>query len=781
MKAHQAASAKRHVSRRLWPGIPLAFVLLLSVCGGVDQARAQRGDGMGKRPAALAPCDEAWDQGRRADAMRCYGGLLQSSSDVATRAEAAWGLRDLKGASELFQAAVKADATNPDLRVRWGYLFLETHNPTGALELFDEALEIDGNHVPAKLGKATVLADRFEGKAHELVDEAISAAPDLLRGHILLAQMAIEEKDYTQADEHLRTALRKAEEQKLSPLEIYSLKAALDLMRDGKAESEWTQKALAYNPTYGRIYADLAHFYVITRRYREATAMYRKAIAIDPQLWTAQADLGVNLLREGKIAEGQRHLEIAYSGDPFSAQTSNTLKLLDSFKYFKDYSNKADLLLGTQEELEASITKPEVIVKLHEKEAGVLRPYVMDLAEKSIATFSKKYQFVPKEPVKVELYPDHDDFAVRTMGLPGIGLLGVTFGYVVAMDSPSGRRPGTFHWGTTLWHEMAHVFTLEATNHLVPRWYSEGISMYEEWEADPRWGERLSPDLIKAIEEDKLLPIAELDKGFVRPRYPNQIVISYFQAGLVCRMIDETWGFPKLVDLLHGFGEGKETPDNLQAVLGISAEEFDQQFKAYIKKLTGSLVEGFAEWRKKLRESLEAAKEEKWTDVIAAAVKARDLYPDYIESGNPYTLLAKAYEASGDKAAALESLVAYEKRGGKDPQIISKLADWLNEAGRREEAIHVLEGLIYVVPADSAVHARLGDWYLEADRDREAAREFSVLLASNPHDLAGAHFNLARTYHKMKDRERTRRHLLAALEAAPSFRPAQKLLLEISK
>jgi tetratricopeptide (TPR) repeat protein len=328
---------------------------------------------------------------------------------------------------------------------------------------------------------------------------------------------------------------------------------------------------------------------------------------------------------------------------------------------------------------------------------------------------------------------------------------------------------------------MAHVFTLEATNHLVPRWYSEGISMYEEWEADPRWGEQLSPDLIKAIEEDKLLPIAELDKGFVRPRYPNQVVISYFQAGLVCKMIDETWGFSKLVDLLHGFGEGKETPENLQAVLGISAEEFDKQFKTYIQKRTGSLVEGFAEWRKKLREALEAAKEEKWAEVIVAAEKARDLYPVYVESGNPYVLLAKAHEESGDKAAALESLVAYEKHGGKDPETVNKLADLLNEAGRREEAVHVLEGLIYVVPMDNSIHSRLGEWYLEANRGPEAVREFNALLASNPLDLAGAHFNLARTYHKMKDRERTRKHLLAALEAAPSFRPAQRLLLEISK
>jgi tetratricopeptide (TPR) repeat protein len=57
-------------------------------------------------------------------------------------------------------------------------------------------------------------------------------------------------------------------------------------------------------------------------------------------------------------------------------------------------------------------------------------------------------------------------------------------------------------------------------------------------------------------------------------------------------------------------------------------------------------------------------------------------------------------------------------------------------------------------------------------------REYQVLLAMNPLDRADPHYNLARAYHKMKDRDKMRRHLLLALEAAPNFRPAQKLLLE---
>ncbi len=172
----------------------------------------------------------------------------------------------------------------------------------------------------------------------------------------------------------------------------------------------------------------------------------------------------------------------------------------------------------------------------------MLEPYVLDLVNRTIETYSKRYGFTLKQPVIVELYPDHDDFAVRIAGLPGIGLLGVTFGYLVAMDSPTGRADDTFHWGTTLWHEMAHVFTLEATNHLVPRWFSEGVSVYEEWSTGPLPGRHIPLPVFAAIKEDKFLPVAELDRGFIRPTYEAQVIVSYMQAGLICEYIAGRFG-----------------------------------------------------------------------------------------------------------------------------------------------------------------------------------------------------------------------------------------------
>ena len=79
------------------------------------------------------------------------------------------------------------------------------------------------------------------------------------------------------------------------------------------------------------------------------------------------------------------------------------------------------------------------------------------------------------------MFPKHDDFAVRTLGLPGmVGALGACFGRVVTLDSPRRGRPGTFNWAATLWHELAHVITLQMSGNRLPRWLTEGISMFEE-------------------------------------------------------------------------------------------------------------------------------------------------------------------------------------------------------------------------------------------------------------------------------------------------------------
>jgi tetratricopeptide (TPR) repeat protein len=421
------------------------------------------------------------------------------------------------------------------------------------------------------------------------------------------------------------------------------------------------------------------------------------------------------------------------------------------------------------------------IVRLHKTEAELLRPYFEGELKRAIATFEKKYKHKLDRPVQFEIYPDHEDFAVRTLGMPGLGALGVTFGYTVAMDSPSGRKPGTFHWASTMWHELSHVFVLAATRHRVPRWFTEGMAVHEETAVSPEWGDRLDFQVLSSIKDKKLLPVSELDRGFVRPKYPSQVMVSYFQAGRICDYIAQKWGYDKLLAMMHQFATGATTPEVIEKQLGMKPEEFDKQFLAAVESQTQSVVDNLDRWRAGIKEIAAAAREKQHDAVIAKGREIRDLYPDYVETGSVYEFLADAYEAKGDKAAAAGELERYAKRGGRDPLLLTKLGDMLAGAGRKKEAAEALARINFVYPMDPEVHQKLGDLWLEQGNAAGAVGEFRAVTARNPIDPAAAHFNLARAYKAANQLDDAKEQLIFSLEAAPGFRPAQKMLLELSQ
>jgi tetratricopeptide (TPR) repeat protein len=452
------------------------------------------------------------------------------------KAEALWRAHQYKEAGQAFETLVKVQPKNADYKVRYGRLLLERFNRADAAALFQEALEINKDHAGALLGMALVAADGFEGKAAELARLALTSDPKLVEAQELLARLALEDNQPTKAIEEADKAL------KISPdaLGAMSIRATIDWMND-MAETPWIGRIFAINPKYGEAYAIAGHFFVINRRYEEGIEFYRKAIALQPDLWRAHSQLGINLMRLGREQEAREQLEIGFNNGQKDAATTNTLNLMDSYKNFLTF--KTD----------------NTILRLHKKEAELLRPYFESELKRAIATYEKKYHIKLDRPVQVEVYPDHEDFAVRTMGMPGLGALGVTFGYVVAMDSPSGRRPGSFHWDSTMWHELSHVFVLSATKHRVPRWFTEGMAVHEETAASPDWGDRLDPQAIGAIKDKKLLPVADLDRGFIHTTYHSQVVVSYFQAGRICDYIKEHWGYDKLLAMMRDFAGNAST------------------------------------------------------------------------------------------------------------------------------------------------------------------------------------------------------------------------------
>ena len=710
------------------------------------------------RAATPEDCLALRKHGHRAEAQKCFESLA-ASRDPYLRAEGYWGEEMYQEANNQFRIAVAQSPSNAMYRVRWGRLMHERFNNTDAAGLFKEALERDPKNAQAYYGQALVSADGFDSKAVEWASKALELDPKLVEVHELLANLMLEDSDTTKALQQADEALKLSSE----ALDALAIHEAIEVLADRSPESLF-EKIRHVNPTNGEAYALVAHHLVFNRRYEDGITYYRKAIEADPKLWPARAQLGINLMRLGQEDEPRKQLEMCYENGYRNEETVNSLRLLDSYKNFVTFRDDTTIL------------------KLHKKEADLLRPYFAAEMKRAMATYDKKYKMKLPAPVQVEVYPDHEDFAVRTMGMPGLGALGVTFGEVIAMDSPSGRPPGQFHWASTMWHEMSHVYILTATNHRVPRWFTEGLAVHEETQASPEWGDPITPDILVAIRNKKLLPVAELDRGFIRPDYPTQVIVSYYQAGRICDYIQSRWGADKLLDMVHSFAQHTTTPEVIRQDLGLSPEEFDNQFLEWLDKDVGKEVANFDHWREGVKQLVQLAKDKKYDEVLKEGEEVRRLYPQYVYPANAYEFMAEADLAKGDKQAAAAILTDYEKMGGRQPQALKQLASLEEELGKPQEAAATLDRLNYIYPSnDEALHRHLGDLWYEQKNYAGAIREYNAVVGLRPLDQASAQFNLARAYWAAGQKDDAEEHVLASLEAAPGYRPAQKLLLQLKE
>lgn len=707
-------------------------------------------------PAAAEHCQELLKHGHNSEARICFQGLIRESSSYL-RAEGYWGLGEYSTANQEFRAAVAQADGNAQYRVRWGRMLHERFNDQDAQTLFKEALARDPKNASAYLGLALVSADGFDQGAVEYARKALQIDPNLASAHELLGRLALEDSAPDQAAAEADAALKIDAE----ALDAMAVHASIELLAD-RSPDAWLARISAVNPSYGQGYALVAHHLILSGRYEDGVAYYRKAIAADPQLWSARAQLGVNLMRLGQDAEARQQLEKGYASGYRDEATVNSLRLLDSYKNFVVLKD------GT------------TVLKLQRKEADLLYPYFHEELLRAIGAYEQKYRMKLDGPVQVEVYPDHEDFAVRTLGMPGLGALGVTFGNVVAMDSPSARKPGDFHWASTLRHEMSHVFILAATNHRVARWFTEGLAVHEETQASPEWGDPMTPDIVVALRERKLLPVARLDRGFVRPEYPSQVIVSYFEAGRICDYVGGRWGEAKLLDMVHSYAHVVSTREVIQKNLGMSAEDFDQQFQAWLYAGVHETVASFDEWHKRLASLAKLARDKQYDAVIRDGDAVIRLYPAYVYDANAYEFLAEAYLAAANKTAAAVVLNQYMQAGGRRPEVLKELAGIQEELGDPRSAAATLDRINYIDPVhDQELHRHLGALWLEQKNYAGAIREYSAVVAFHPLDVASAQFDLARAYFEAGQRDKAEDAVLASLEVAPDYRPAQKLLLQI--
>lgn len=709
-------------------------------------------------------------------------GALSPGEEAAQAAYAAWKLDRWEDANRIFIEVSERSEPSLSMLVDWGHLFLEKYNAAEAEEIFQEAVQAGEtgsrwNLADAWVGIATAISEQGRPGVSEAIERAEALDADNLALLQFRARTLLVEENWDEAIQWIDRGLR------LNPagLNLLSLKAAAHHLREEEREFEGLKsRILQTNSRYGDLFELLGDLSVATRRLEPAVEWYREALQRNPNHWRALASKGINLLRLGMESEGHAALERAYENDPYNIWTVNTLRLIDSFDRFD------------------KIETDRFSIRVHQKEAEVLRPYVHELLVRSLETLEEKYGHRVDGKVIFEMYSDHEDFAVRTLGLPGLGALGATFGRVVAMDSPSARPRGAFHWGSTLWHEMAHIVTLSLSDSQVPRWLTEGLSMMEERLVAEGWGDGLNPNFVRAYQQDRLLPLSDLNSGFIRPRFPGQVELSYFQAGWLCEFLVERYGFEKIPEMLRAYGRGMESEQVFLEILGETVDSIDAAFREELAARLDPLIPTLApeeegseavsalvrsvdpnNYYANLSRARELIRQEALEEAIRPLERAIELFPYAAGQGSPYELLADVYRRLDRPDNLVAALESWWKRSPKSSERAEELARMLAERDRREEAVEVLKHSMFSDPFSEKAHQLLGRLLLELDRPQEAVVEFQVRLAMQPVDEATARFDLAQALMRNGDREAARRQVLLALEIAPRFSDAQALLLEI--
>ena len=204
-----------------------------------------------------------------------------------------------------------------------------------------------------------------------------------------------------------------------------------------------------------------------------------------------------------------------------------------------------------------TIERTGFLLRMTAEEAVLYGDEAIDLLTEARDLFSKKYDTQIEDPVIVEIFPEKKDFAVRTFGIPGgDGYMGVSFGKVISANSPKSLLGFQHNWQSLLWHEYCHVITLQKTNNRMPRWLSEGISVYEERLRHSSWGEQMSPEYRDFILGGEMTPVERLSMAFIVPKSPAHIQFAYYQSSLVVEYLVKNFGEECISKILQDLGEG---------------------------------------------------------------------------------------------------------------------------------------------------------------------------------------------------------------------------------
>ncbi len=658
---------------------------------------------------------------------------------------------DYELAAENYNRGLQIEPNNTDLRAALAECFFDSDR-AHALELLEKNLEINPRHVDSLLMMAShhLLAE-FEDKteAVALLERAEKVNPNEPRPDAMRAVMALLLADEEAAEKHREEAKRGRE---ADPRIDYHI-------------GEWMSSLM---------------------RFQEAVLFLRASLETDPEFLPAKISLGQNLLRTGDESEAWVLLEGVSDRDQYNVAVYNLLALHDEIE---DYQ---------------IMNRENFIVRMESSEARLFGSRVLDLLEQAERDLHAKYAFTPSKPILIEFYPRQEDFAVRTFGfMGGDGFLGACFGLVVTMNSPNNGATGKTNWESTLWHEYCHAVTLGATKNRMPRWLTEGLSVYEERRRDPRCGHQMDADFKHMIlEGDELIPLTQLNYGFLKPKSAQHMDFAYFESSLFVEYFMETHGEEKMRGVIKDLRAGlpfseacvrqaEPLPDLEKAFFAYAvkaAEAYgealnwdlpEENLSAFSLQELEEWVEGHPASYYGLRAYGAALlRADRLAEAEEVLLRLTEKFPDHVTDGSPYLLLAELYRRQENREKEREALWRLVSRSTEWLEEMLRLLDYEIEAQGWERVELLTEYIMAVNPYVTQAQKALAESLAAQGKREEAVLRYETLLELGPRNPAQAHFAVADL---LQDSQpiRSKRHALDALAEAPRYRDALRLLLEL--
>ncbi len=457
-----------------------------------------------------------------------------------------------------------ADRLDPHAPAIEGRLLVDRHNREEGVPALQQAIALDprGSRAIHDLGRAALESFDFDGATraaamlrrcnpeHPLAD-LLDVERLLLTEDVDAAAAVLDRVQARWPDMPAPMAFRAALAARR--WDTAGLAAALQAM-DGRFPGQALGAATA-----GRILA-------LHRQYAAAEQLLRQAIERRPAWSEPRGELGQLMLQTGRDAEAREALREAAELDPFDKRSAFGRWLLDEMAGYR------------------TIETPHFRIRV---KPGVDEAVAQDMAvalEGMHAQVAGWFGHEPSQRTTIELLPDHEVFAVRITGMPGIHTMAASTGPVIALEAPRRGNPrkhlGNFDWLEVLRHEYAHTVTLSQTDNRIPHWLTEALAVRVE--TRPR-NMQTCEMLSRALAAGRLFPLDRIKWAFVRPETPQDRALAYAQGHWMVQYMEQRWGRDVIPRLLDRYRAGDDEPVAMQAVLGVPPQVFMKDFLVWAR------------------------------------------------------------------------------------------------------------------------------------------------------------------------------------------------------